>query len=51
MRAPARANRVQKYKAGKMQVFGHFVGQVMKHTRGQANPAEVNRLLYERLGS
>ena len=40
---------VAKYRAGKTQVFGHFVGQVMKQTRGQANPGLVNRLLRERL--
>ncbi|MBI5681742.1 MAG: Asp-tRNA(Asn)/Glu-tRNA(Gln) amidotransferase subunit GatB, partial [Deltaproteobacteria bacterium] len=37
------------YKAGKEKLFGFFVGQVMKATKGQANPALVNRLLKERL--
>lgn len=45
------ADQVETYKSGKTTVLGHFVGQVMKETRGQANPAEVNRLLRERLGS
>jgi len=45
----ANAGQVEKYRAGKTAVLGHFVGQVMKETRGQANPAEVNRLLLERL--
>jgi aspartyl-tRNA(Asn)/glutamyl-tRNA(Gln) amidotransferase subunit B len=45
----ANAAQVEKYRAGKSNLFGHFVGQVMKETRGQANPAEVNRLLHERL--
>jgi aspartyl-tRNA(Asn)/glutamyl-tRNA(Gln) amidotransferase subunit B len=45
----ANAPEIAKYRAGKTTVFGHFVGQVMKETRGQANPAEVNRLLRERL--
>ena len=43
------AGQAEKYRAGKTAVLGHFVGQVMKETRGQANPAEVNRLLLERL--
>jgi aspartyl-tRNA(Asn)/glutamyl-tRNA(Gln) amidotransferase subunit B len=38
------------YRAGKDKLLGFFVGQVMKATRGQANPAEVNRLLKEHLG-
>jgi aspartyl-tRNA(Asn)/glutamyl-tRNA(Gln) amidotransferase subunit B len=42
---------VEKYRSGKTNIMGHFVGQVMKETRGQANPGEVNRLLRERLGS
>jgi aspartyl-tRNA(Asn)/glutamyl-tRNA(Gln) amidotransferase subunit B len=33
------------YRAGKHQVLGFFVGQVMKATRGQANPKLVNGLL------
>lgn len=40
---------VQDYHSGKEKAFGFFVGQVMKATRGQANPAIVNRLLKERL--
>jgi len=46
----ANAGEVEKYKAGKTNLMGHFVGQVMKETRGQANPGEVNRLLRELLG-
>ncbi len=41
---------VAKLKAGRTNVFGFFVGQVMKATSGQANPELVNRLLRERLG-
>jgi len=37
------------YRAGKEKLFGYFVGQVMKATQGKANPAEVNRLLKEKL--
>jgi aspartyl-tRNA(Asn)/glutamyl-tRNA(Gln) amidotransferase subunit B len=36
---------VEKYRAGKTTVLGFFVGQVMKATRGQANPALVNEVL------
>jgi aspartyl-tRNA(Asn)/glutamyl-tRNA(Gln) amidotransferase subunit B len=39
------------YRAGKDKLIAFFVGQVMKATRGQANPQEVNRLLREELGS
>ncbi len=40
---------VEKYRAGKTKLFGFFVGQVMKETKGKANPQIVNRLLKERL--
>ncbi len=40
---------LEQYRAGKDKLFGFFVGQVMKATRGQANPAEVNKLLKESL--
>jgi glutaminyl-tRNA synthetase len=36
---------VAKYKAGNEGVFKFFVGQVMKATRGQANPQSVNDIL------
>jgi len=35
----------EQYRSGKTKVLGFFVGQVMKATKGRANPAEVNRLL------
>jgi aspartyl-tRNA(Asn)/glutamyl-tRNA(Gln) amidotransferase subunit B len=41
---------VEDYRNGKAKAAGFFVGQVMKATRGQANPAIVNKLLIERLG-
>jgi aspartyl-tRNA(Asn)/glutamyl-tRNA(Gln) amidotransferase subunit B len=41
---------VVQYKAGKAKVLGFFVGQVMKQTKGQADPADVNRLLKDKLG-
>ena len=40
---------VEQYRAGKTQVKGFFVGQVMKETKGQANPQIVNQLLEELL--
>ncbi len=41
---------VNTYKSGKTQLFGFFVGQVMKETKGRANPKTVNQLLKELLG-
>jgi len=40
---------VQDYKNGKEKAFGFFIGQIMKVTRGQANPELVNTLLRDRL--
>lgn len=40
---------VQKYLDGKDTLFGYFVGQVMKETRGKANPKIVNQVLREAL--
>ncbi len=40
---------VEQYRGGKEKTFGFFVGQVMRATRGQADPAIVNRLLRELL--
>jgi aspartyl-tRNA(Asn)/glutamyl-tRNA(Gln) amidotransferase subunit B len=37
------------YKAGKDRLFGFFVGQVMKESKGQANPAVVNEILKKKL--
>jgi aspartyl-tRNA(Asn)/glutamyl-tRNA(Gln) amidotransferase subunit B len=45
----ANPKQVEQYKGGKTSVFGFFVGQVMKATRGQANPALVNQLLKDKL--
>lgn len=36
---------VKEYQAGKEKVFGYFVGQVMKETKGKANPKLVNEIL------
>lgn len=37
------------YRAGKIKTFGFFVGQVMKATKGKANPQLVNELLKKKL--
>lgn len=42
------ADKVAEYKSGKDKLFGFFVGQVMKSSKG-ANPARVNELLKEKL--
>ena len=42
---------VAAYKAGKTKVIGWFVGQVMKLSKGKANPGVVNKLLKEKLES
>ena len=41
---------VEKYKSGRTNVFDFFVGQVMKQTRGQANPEMTREILTEELG-
>ncbi len=40
---------VEQYKGGKTKVIGFFVGNVMKATRGKANPEIVNKILKEKL--
>ncbi len=40
---------VEQFKKGKTKLMGFFVGQVMKASRGQANPARVSELFSERL--
>jgi aspartyl-tRNA(Asn)/glutamyl-tRNA(Gln) amidotransferase subunit B len=46
----ANTDKVTEYKSGKEKLFGFFVGQVMKESKGTANPAKVNQLLKEKLG-
>ncbi|HEX5420852.1 MAG TPA: Asp-tRNA(Asn)/Glu-tRNA(Gln) amidotransferase subunit GatB [Gammaproteobacteria bacterium] len=46
-RNPAQA---EQYRSGKTQVLGFLVGQVMKASRGKANPQQVNTALRARLG-
>jgi aspartyl-tRNA(Asn)/glutamyl-tRNA(Gln) amidotransferase subunit B len=45
----ANPKQVEQYRGGKTTVIGFFVGQVMKATRGQANPAMVDKVLREKL--
>jgi aspartyl-tRNA(Asn)/glutamyl-tRNA(Gln) amidotransferase subunit B len=45
----ANAGKVADYKAGKQQLFGFFVGQVMKAMGGKANPKIVNERLRAKL--
>ena len=45
----ANTDKVEQYKAGKDKLFGFFVGQTMKASKGSANPAKVNELLKQRL--
>jgi aspartyl-tRNA(Asn)/glutamyl-tRNA(Gln) amidotransferase subunit B len=45
----ANPEQVEQYKAGKDKVFGFFVGQIMKETKGKANPQQVNDLLKKKL--
>jgi aspartyl-tRNA(Asn)/glutamyl-tRNA(Gln) amidotransferase subunit B len=40
---------VQKYRSGKQQVFGYFVGETMKVMKGKANPRLVNEILKKKL--
>jgi aspartyl-tRNA(Asn)/glutamyl-tRNA(Gln) amidotransferase subunit B len=43
------ADKVAEYKSGKQQLFGFFVGQVMKAMQGKANPQMVNERLRAKL--
>ena len=45
----AHAKLVEDYRAGREKAFQSLVGQVMKATRGKANPAQVNEILRRRL--
>ncbi len=45
----ANPDQVEQFRAGKDKVLGFFVGQIMKQSKGKANPAQVNQLLREKL--
>lgn len=42
-------NQVEQFRNGKDKLFGFFVGQVMKATKGKANPEQVNAMLQDKL--
>ncbi len=46
----ANTSQVEQYRSGKEKLFGFFVGQIMKVSKGQANPDVVNELLRTKLG-
>ena len=41
--------RIKQLKGGKDKLMGFFVGQVMKASKGKANPAQVNELMRKKL--
>jgi aspartyl-tRNA(Asn)/glutamyl-tRNA(Gln) amidotransferase subunit B len=45
----ANMGQVEEYRGGKEKVLGFFVGQIMKASKGKANPAVVNELLLKKL--
>jgi len=45
----ANPEKVEQFKGGKDKLFGFFVGQTMKASKGAANPGKVNELLKQRL--
>ena len=42
-------DKVTQYKSGKEKLFGYFVGEVMKASKGKANPQLVNEILKKKL--
>ena len=46
----ANPGQVEQFRAGKQQVLGFLVGQIMKASRGKANPQQVNEALRKQLG-
>ncbi len=47
----ANPDQVEQFRAGKEKVLGFFVGQIMKQSKGKANPGQVNQMLREKLKS
>ncbi len=47
----ANAKSVEEFRSGKEKAFNALVGQVMKASKGKANPAQVNELLKNKLGA
>ena len=46
----ANPQKVEQYQGGKEKLFGFFVGQVMKSSKGSADPQAVNEILKAKLG-
>ncbi len=42
-------DQVEQFRAGKEKVLGFFVGQIMKQSKGKANPGQVNQILRDKL--
>ena len=42
-------DKITQYKSGKIKLFGYFVGEVMKISKGKANPQLVNEILKTKL--
>jgi aspartyl-tRNA(Asn)/glutamyl-tRNA(Gln) amidotransferase subunit B len=47
----ANPEKVKEYRSGKEKLFGFFVGQIMKVSKGKANPQRVNEILTKKLHS
>ena len=47
----ANPNQVAEFQAGKEKMLGFFVGQIMKQSKGKANPGQVNQMLLNKLKS
>jgi aspartyl-tRNA(Asn)/glutamyl-tRNA(Gln) amidotransferase subunit B len=45
----ANPEQVEQFRAGKEKVLGFFVGQIMKQSKGKANPGQVNQMLLDKL--
>ena len=45
----ANPHQVEQFRAGKEKVLGFFVGQIMKQSKGKANPGQVNQMLRDKL--
>jgi aspartyl-tRNA(Asn)/glutamyl-tRNA(Gln) amidotransferase subunit B len=42
---------VEEYRSGKEKAFNSLIGQIMKASKGKANPAQVNQILKDKLNS
>lgn len=42
-------DKVKQYRAGKVQLLGHFIGQTMKASKGRADPVKVNEIMKQKL--